>query len=221
MPAPKGSKPHNKIDRTWQRYGKLLALKDEGNGRWLCKCDCGNDHSVLSTNLSGYARDNRGCLNCANRKNITGERRGLLIAVSVEQGPVKGHPLWTFKCDCGNEIQGTVREFNFNWLRSCGCHDSTFGSWTAMIKRCYRKEDIRYKHYGARGITVCKRWHNFDNFAADMGERPKRHTLSRNRCEEGYSPGNCIWEHITKNIADTHFGKPTKTGLTKGAKRRY
>lgn len=184
---------------------------------WRCLCDCGNYTNVLTTNLGKTTR----CRHCSRRKDITGERNGLLVAECCETGPVRGRePLWTFRCDCGNSVRGTVREFHAQWLRSCGCHDSTYGSWTSMMSRCYNEKDIRYKHYGARGIVVCSRWHNFLNFALDMGERPRRHNLSRKRCEKGYYPSNCKWEHVSKNGPDTHEGVPTKQGLKKGAKPR-
>ena len=221
MAPPKGFTPSNKLDRTGKRYGKLTALKDEGNGRWMCRCDCGNEVSVLSTNMAAMAKGDRGCRHCANRKDITGEKIGLLTAVEPESGPIMGrHPLWLFQCDCGNTITGTVREFHANWLRSCGCHDSAFSSWAMMMSRCYDPKNNRFKHYGGRGIEVCKRWHKFENFVTDMGERPKRHNLSRKKAEEGYYKSNCVWEHITKNTADTCYGVPTKSGRRKGAKLR-
>lgn len=215
-------KAPNKIDRTNIRYGKLVALRLDRTMRWFCLCDCGNTVSVLSTNLSGYARNNRGCKHCANRQDITGEKRGMLTAVSVEAGPLKGrHPLWTFNCDCGGTIQGRVAEFRIGWIRSCGCHDSTWGSWSSMMGRCYDPKNLRYNSYGGRGITVCEQWHTFENFADDMKERPKRHNLGRKRAEEGYSLDNCMWEHVSKNCRDTNNdGTPTKPGLLKGAKNR-
>lgn len=221
MAPPKGTPAYNRLDRTGIRYGKLIALK-RNDAYWICRCDCGNECSVLSTNLANYKKGNRGCRHCSHRKDITGNRVGLLVALEREAGAVSGrHPLWLFQCDCGNTIQGTVREFNVGMLRSCGCHANAYASWQFMMARCYDSKNIRFKHYGARGIKVCKRWHSFDNFIADMGERPKRHTLSRNHAEKDYTPSNCIWEHITKNIADTCFGKPTKAGRKKGALPRF
>ena len=222
MPPTKRNAAHNKLDRAGRPYGKLTALKDEGNGRWLCRCECGNEVSVLSTNLSNYARNNRGCRHCGNRLNIVGQKIALLTAESVEDGVVTGRaPVWTFRCECGNTITGTVREFHAQWLRSCGCHDNAHSSWVSMMGRCYDKDNIRYRSYGGRGIRVCRRWHKFENFIADMGERPKRHNLGRKRAEEDYGPDNCIWEHVSKNCRDTkNDGNPTKPGLLKGAKPR-
>ena len=222
MPWALGKVAHNKINRVGIRYGKLVALVDEGNGRWLCKCDCGNRVSVLSTNLAGMQKHNRGCRHCAHRQDITGERVGLLTAISVETGPVQGRPpIWAFKCDCGNTINGTVREFHAQWLRSCGCHDNAYTSWNCMMSRCYNPKDVRYKSYGGRGIRVWARWHSFSIFLADMGERPKHYNLGRKNAERNYSPSNCFWEHISSNCRDTgNDGKPTKPGLKKGAKPR-
>lgn len=213
---------YNRIDRTGKVYGKLRAVKELDNGRWLCLCECGNDHEVLSTNLSNYSRNNRGCRHCSHRKNISGERLGLLTALHVEEGPVKGrHPLWKFMCDCGNTIEATVREFRAGFVRSCGCHDSSYNSWASMMARCYNPSNNRFNSYGGRGIRVCKRWHSFENFVCDMGERPKRHNLGRKHAECDYSPSNCVWEHVSKNCRDTkNDGTPTKPGKRKGAKSR-
>ncbi len=51
-----------------------------------------------------------------------------------------------------------------------------------------------YATYGGRGITVCKRWQHFENFIADMGERPStKHILGRKNPKRGFSPSNCRW----------------------------
>jgi hypothetical protein len=64
----------------------------------------------------------------------------------------------------------------------------TYASWRNMRRRC------RDERYGSRGITVCERWlHSFENFLADMGERPKGYTLSRLDHSGNYEPANCEW----------------------------
>jgi hypothetical protein len=64
----------------------------------------------------------------------------------------------------------------------------TYRSWRAMIDRCDRGA------YLLRGIVVCDRWRHFENFLADMGERPDGCTL--HRIEGGTTPyeqSNCEW----------------------------
>ena len=63
-----------------------------------------------------------------------------------------------------------------------------------MKQRCNYVEGEGYEFYGARSITVCKRWEeSFENFLADMGERPEGMTIERNYTNGNYEPGNCCW----------------------------
>lgn len=73
-----------------------------------------------------------------------------------------------------------------------------YGIWCTMINRCYNPHVKFYESYGGRGIRVCKRWHNFQNFFADMGHRPGGLTLERVDNDRGYSKANCVWATRTQ-----------------------
>lgn len=45
-----------------QRFGKLLVIKYNGNGKWLCQCDCGNKTIVRSDYLKTGHTQSCGCI---------------------------------------------------------------------------------------------------------------------------------------------------------------
>ncbi len=61
-----------------------------------------------------------------------------------------------------------------------------------MRKRCTPLNKDA-KNYADRGIAVCERWEKFENFLADMGERPEGLMLERRNNNGNYEPDNCYW----------------------------
>jgi hypothetical protein len=156
------------------------------------------------------------------RPNIIGEVYGYLTVVA-EAGRTK-HNKRIVECNCKCGAVGVTRELEKlriakkgGRISSCSCYlreietthgDSksiTYQSWHSMIRRCNDPSCKAYPKYGGSGITVCDRWLDYENFKADMGERPSRdYQIDRYPNREGnYEPGNCKWRTRKQNCNNT------------------
>lgn len=121
---------------------------------------------------------------------------------------------WKCRCECGGEAlveSGNLRSGNSTQCGECakdarGKRHVTHGhsrnyaptklyvTWKSMLARCENPKNKRYADYGGRGVTVCERWHSFENFAADMGDPPTGdHQIERVDNDKGYEFWNCRW----------------------------
>lgn len=83
-----------------------------------------------------------------------------------------------------------------------------YRAWHQMRERCFNPRNNAYKDYGGRGITVCERWTDFENFYADLGPRPVATSLDRFPNNDGnYQPDNCRWATAREQAANTRQTK--------------
>lgn len=204
---------------------------------WNCRCVCGVLKAIRGDSLKDGSIRSCGCLRIQTAKtkivNLVGRTFGRL---TVTDGPHKRQDqrgyFWPCLCACGARVAVHRSALLNKQTQSCGClrreqvterarvmgeanttHGQTaspeWTAWRNMRLRCTDPQQTAYPNYGGRGITVCARWESFENFVADMGEKPTpQHSLGRIDNNGHYCPENCRWEtqkEQQRNRRDTVF----------------
>jgi len=150
---------------------------------------------------------------------LTGQRFGKLIAIESTKGDEHGNRLWLCKCDCGKEKVIIGASLTAHKTKSCGCLRNsrenhahthlysgtpTYSVWCGMIQRCTNPNRNNWESYGGRGITIDPSWYKFENFLADMKEKPgNEYSIDRIDNSRGYSPENCKWSTRKEQHSNT------------------
>jgi hypothetical protein len=154
---------------------------------------------------------------------MIGKRFGKIVVESLASITSRHERRWLCRCDCGRATYTVTSKLkDRHGCQRCNgkrhghasrCEgrkqSSTYQIWSTMKKRCTNPACKSFKDYGGRGITVCDRWlESFENFLADMGERPgPGYSIDRKDNDGPYSPDNCRWATRTQQNRNSRTAK--------------
>ena len=115
-----------RTDLSLQTFGRLTVEEWLGDGKWKCKCECGNEVAVQTDNLKNGNTQSCGCLqkertSQASHISLVGQRFGKLIVVERVENNRFGHVCYRCKCDCGGETIVDATNLRNGNTNSCGC----------------------------------------------------------------------------------------------------
>ena len=135
-----------------------------------------------------------------------------------------------YQCQyCGKEFEVTNTNIRSGNTISCGCQSDKYknphgltkhplySTWRDMKHRCYNENAKVYKDYGARGIQICDRWLDINNFIEDMYPTWEEGlSLDRIDVNGNYEPNNCRWATQTIQSRNTRDIMKTNTSGFRG-----
>lgn len=207
---------------------------------WVCLCSCGNIFEVDGEKIRNGKVFSCGCMRYSGREryyaDLTGQRFGRLTVIRrLRPDEVETRQYnWLCRCDCGKEVKASANKLKIGHTKSCGCLKREFSIGDAtrthgkrgsklyyihasMKQRCYNKNSVSYKYYGARGIQVCEYWLGKDGFkhfyewaigtGFDENKKWTEQTIDRINVDGDYSPENCRWVDASTQSRNRRFKK--------------
>lgn len=145
------------------------------------------------------------------KNDLVGKRFGKLTVLN-DYLKIPNGTKWKCKCDCGNETYVYRGKLITGHTSSCGCtsrsleglsNSRIYKTWWGIKERCYSPNSTNYHNYGLKGIRLCEEWHDFMNFynwSMENGYSDEL-TIDRLDSKKDYSPDNCQWISLAKNVA--------------------
>lgn len=148
------------------------------------------------TSLSGHCRD-LSISYCAvvDRHRRTGESYKECLAY-FQENSVKEHA----------EYRNLIKDYKVK-------NRTLYKRWHVTKQKCENPNHSSYKWYGARGIKVCDRWQDYENFETDLLDSFLEHaeqygikdtTLERKDYDGDYEPSNCTWATRLEQAKNKH-----------------
>jgi len=197
---PKTGRPPTLNFEVGQRIGRGVVLDPQirvtgGKRGALLRCDCGSNYEAALLSLV--------------------ERRGRINTTS---------------CGCARREQSarigreTIKVAKAAWVAKQPGYGLSghplYAVWHNMLSRCENPDNVRWEHYGGRGIEVCDRWHDLRQFIEDVeteiGPHPGRGwSLDRRDGNGNYEPGKVRWATYSQQ----NRNKDRRDGRSKGVSK--
>lgn len=155
------------------------------------------------------------------RLDLSGQSFGRLRVIACNGPNEAGAICWCCVCDCGAHKTVRGSDLKRGFVKSCGCwnsertatknrshgnsHTRLYRIWQAMHDRTSNSRASNYKYYGARGISVCASWSDFEPFMAWALKNGYAKSLSIDRIDNdgNYEPTNCRWATQTQQVRNS------------------
>lgn len=151
-----------------KRFGRLLVIEETRKNRyvaWRCKCDCGNETTVITHYLLSGKIVSCGCYRKDNAsktftKDLTGKIFSELTVVGPTDKRKNGAIVWECLCSCGKTTYVQTGNLTSGHTKSCGhLHDTLESKRANLVGKRYGRlvvEEFLYSNDKKQSVWRCK-----------------------------------------------------------------
>jgi hypothetical protein len=173
---------------------------EQWQGRWVCRCSCGNKIEVVTNRLKNKKTTSCGCRTKNKSLELAGKIFGQLTVQERLLNAKGGKTLWNCLCSCGNSVRVIGEKLTSGRQISCGCSRKIAKNLQFRNEQIKKSQEPLRRQFYAQILKFCTE-HNL-KFLLSLYEfldlKDHHHDILRWGCLEKNHSFELTWSNLVQ-----------------------